>query len=239
MANAVVERHVLAWCSSWPSPTKSRTAIYRFRYCVYVEEMGRKQSDADHRARRIRDGFDDTAHLVGAWRGADVVGTLRTNFLRDGDAGYYEQFYGLDALSAQSRAASSMTTRLMVAPHLRRSRVAWQLVVGAYEVALAAGIEQDFVDCNAHLLPLFEHLGYRVCRAGCIHHDYGRVSVLRLAVTDAVLLAAVQSPFLSVLEQSRYRSSAPNASGSCSETRLAGDGLTGSVGLGVRGDKTR
>ena len=39
-----------------------RDRIFRFRYDVYVDEMGKKPSVADHRNRVICDELDDGAH---------------------------------------------------------------------------------------------------------------------------------------------------------------------------------
>ena len=40
-----------------------RQEVYRFRYAVYVEEMGKSPPDANHERRVLMDGFDAMASL--------------------------------------------------------------------------------------------------------------------------------------------------------------------------------
>ena len=59
-----------------------RQEVYRFRYAVYVEEMGKSPPDANHERRVLMDRFDATAslYLLRDGEGA-LVGTLRINHL--------------------------------------------------------------------------------------------------------------------------------------------------------------
>ena len=54
-----------------------REAIYRFRYDVYVEEMGRYRSIADHDRRMLVEPEDATANHVYALADGEVVGAAR------------------------------------------------------------------------------------------------------------------------------------------------------------------
>src|SRR4051812_6581919 len=54
-----------------------RQRIFRFRYEIYVEEMGRHQKYADHSARTVVEPFDATGHLFLAMEGDRIVGTAR------------------------------------------------------------------------------------------------------------------------------------------------------------------
>ena len=42
---------------------EEKEAVYRFRYEVYVAEMGRYQNVADHKRRRFREPEDDSARI--------------------------------------------------------------------------------------------------------------------------------------------------------------------------------
>ena len=46
-----------------------REAIYRFRYRIYVEEMGRYGSIADHQGKRLVEDDDTAGHLIAARQG--------------------------------------------------------------------------------------------------------------------------------------------------------------------------
>ena len=98
---------------------QDRARVFRFRYEIYVEEMGRVQQYADHVARKIEEPFDETGHIFLAEEHDMVVGTVRTNFGRDTDFGDYRELYGMDDLGHASLRHVSVTTKFMVAQGYR------------------------------------------------------------------------------------------------------------------------
>ncbi|MBT3556155.1 MAG: hypothetical protein HN644_11125 [Rhodospirillales bacterium] len=54
-----------------------KRAVYRLRYDVYVEEMGRYQSIADHKNRLLIEPEDDYSRLYMAVANDEVLGTMR------------------------------------------------------------------------------------------------------------------------------------------------------------------
>ena len=46
------------------SSDEDREQIFRFRYDVYVTEMGKSPAEADHQKKIIRDELDEDAHLL-------------------------------------------------------------------------------------------------------------------------------------------------------------------------------
>jgi GNAT superfamily N-acetyltransferase len=177
----------------------AREAVYRFRYQVYVREMGRTEPLACHQRGRLTDPMDETAFIVAATDTVTrkTVGTIRSNLLREGGACHYEELYGLATLSAAERHATSITTRLMVTAEHRGGALAVQLAMAAYALAGSTGIESDYIDCNDPLVPFFTRLGYRRVRR-VTHPQYGNVTVMRLEVDDTSHLSAVRSPLLRV-----------------------------------------
>jgi GNAT superfamily N-acetyltransferase len=149
--------------------------IYRFRYLIYVEEMGRVQSYADHARRRIEDPLDESAVNLAAFRGEDVVGVVRINCPRDSDVGDYERFYHLSSVGQDHPAHTSITTRLMIAPEYRKGRLAVRLATAVYEYGTVRGIRWSFIDCNPHLIPFFRGLGYVEHIPPADHPEYGTV----------------------------------------------------------------
>ena len=60
------------------STEAEREAIYRFRYDIYVEEMGRYQATADHDRRRLFEPEDINGnHVFAVDDRGDVVGVAR------------------------------------------------------------------------------------------------------------------------------------------------------------------
>ena len=53
---------------------EEREAIYRFRYRIYVEDMGLQPPEADHAGRRLCDPYDEVAALFALLQDGEVVG---------------------------------------------------------------------------------------------------------------------------------------------------------------------
>src|SRR4051812_45534353 len=74
---------------------EDRTNIFRLRYSVYVTEMGRTQHHADHVHQLIAEPLDETAGLIGAFDGDEIVGTARFNRASQPGMEFYRDFLGL------------------------------------------------------------------------------------------------------------------------------------------------
>ncbi len=176
---------------------------YRFWYSVYVQEMGRHRDDplTDHRARKLRDPIATRGCLLLARdQQRAVVGTV-LNTPTSEPIGKYEEFYGLERLSGLQRLHSTITTKLMVAPSHRGTKLPMQLAKAAYSHTLQCEMLYDFIDCNDHLVRFFEKLGYRAHRGRVRHPEYGRVNSMYIALLDAIHLSNVRSPLYPMLLQ--------------------------------------
>src|ERR1700737_606239 len=97
-----------------------KEAVFRFRYAIYVEEMGRYKNVADRVDRRLSDPEDDWSWISYALDGDEIVGTLRLTW---GGAGFSDRQvrqYGLqpfldelphEVLAVGERAMGSPTWR--------------------------------------------------------------------------------------------------------------------------------
>src|SRR6266478_5068240 len=99
-------------------------AIYHFRYRIYVEETTLPQYYVNHINRIIQDPFDHGAYNFAAFEDEEVVGMLRVNFPRTSKVSYYEDFLNLKSAGSFHPSATSICTRLMVAPRLRGTSLA-------------------------------------------------------------------------------------------------------------------
>jgi len=178
--------------------------LFRFRYDIYVEEMGRPQLYARHDLRTIRDYLDETGRNVVARVDGQIAACVRINILTDGDIGPYREFYRIDpdALGGPDRV--SICTRLMVAPACRRTAAPAGVMRRIYDYALDRGVRWNFIDCNRHLIGFFDRFGYRRLFDD-VHDEYGEVSVMRLDLLDGDYLKAQHSPFYR-----RWRARAPH-----------------------------
>ena len=176
-------------------------AIYQFRYRMCLEEMNWPRFHVDHTAGIIKDPLDHGAHNFGAFDGDEVVGVLRVNFPRTSSIAYYDRFLDMPSAGFFHPSATSICTRLLVAPRLRGTTVALRLAQASYEFGLCNQIRFNFLDCNDHLVRFFDRLGYTTHRRA-EHPEYGMGNVMRLDLLDRARLAGTRSPFLAILDKS-------------------------------------
>lgn len=171
-----------------------REMVFQFRYAIYVEEMHRAEPHADHRNRRIEEPLDQDGALFGAFRGEKIVGTLRMN---SGQSvrGYYENLYGMNEYTPYFPQRTSITTKLMILPSLRKSSLSFRIVETGFRYALENNFKYDFIDCNQHLKAYFIKLGYQPHLPDIDHPVYGEVSRLLLDFQDWEHLKRMRSPF--------------------------------------------
>jgi hypothetical protein len=179
---------------------EERLAVYRLRYSIYVEEMGLDESYADHQRKLITDSLDGPkAMILAAWDGDRVVGTTRSNLIRDGGIGNYLEYYRLSKLPPETLAESSVSTRIMVHRDFRRTPLTARLACEGFRWLLSHGIHADFCDCDPKVVKFFTGLGYKVEFDDFDHPEFGLGSVMRLPVQDLDHLVKVRSPFRRIL----------------------------------------
>ncbi len=170
--------------------------IFRIRYEVYVEELGRAQLHADHQARTIREPLDEHALIWVAYEDERLVGTVRVNHANESDLGDYTALYEMARVGAAHPKRTSITTKLIVARDYRNSTLAYRLAMAGYRGMLQNGILHDFIDVFPARVPFFERLGYRIHIPEAHHPEFGSVVVMSLAIRDAAHLERVGSPLL-------------------------------------------
>jgi predicted GNAT family N-acyltransferase len=137
-------------------------AVYRFRYDVYVEEMGRYQGAADHANRRFCEPEDGHSWIFFAREGDEVVATGRLTW---GGAGFSERqihHYHLERYVEELPPEMMMVgERLMVAPRLRGTGLVEELLARTSELNPGHDIRVNFGACEPHLLSLYIGMGLR------------------------------------------------------------------------------
>ena len=181
--------------------SKELEATYRFRYSIYAEEMNGKQKYADHQQKTLVDPLDgqEGCCVLTAWEGDEIVGTVRTNFLRSSEIGEYHELYSLRDLPPSLLHQTAITTRLMIHPTHRRRTLSTRLACEIFRFGLEHGITTDFIDCCHHLVEYFAGLGYHIHRNELEHPEHGLVTVMRLNLRDFENLEQLGSPFLKIV----------------------------------------
>jgi hypothetical protein len=183
--------------------------VFRFRYRIYVEEMHRQQSCADHERKHIRDYHDEDALsiLAGFDQAGQIVGTVRANWANDLTQ-EDQLFYGMHAFLPYVNRRATLTSRFMVEQSIRGTSLALRLAIAIFELGYRAGSRFDFIDCNDHLVSFFMSLGYRQIIPDAIHPDYGRVHPMVLSVAGWNYLEKMRSPFAALKDTLPHDSNA-------------------------------
>jgi hypothetical protein len=177
--------------------------VYHLRYQVYVEELKRTQSYADHEARTIEEPLDKDALLFAAYDSGRLVGSVRVNYGSRCHLGEYVSLYDMERVGPAFPEHSSITTKLLVTREYRNTSLAYRLAVACYRTAVRDGILHDFIDVYPARVPFFERLGYRVHIPRAVHSEFGEVIVMTINTRDEEHFKSVGSPFLRYLHQTR------------------------------------
>ncbi len=175
---------------------EDREKLFRFRYEIYVEEMGRVQKYADHERRRIEEPFDATGANFVAFTGDKVIGCLRWNSGLDTDFAEYVELYAMERAGRYFPGRCGTTTKFMVAPQWRVSSLPLRLCLAGYAHARRRGMLCDFMDCNPHLEAQFHRFGYRAYRGRIQHPEYGDVLPMMMISADLEHHQRCDSPLL-------------------------------------------
>jgi hypothetical protein len=176
---------------------EERRAVYRLRYDVYVEEMGRYQTVADHDQRMLYEDVDKQSRISYASIDGEVVATARLTW--GGDGAFPQRMidqYGLapflDELPADAIAVGE---RAMVRPHLRGTDLLFKIMISGRDWISERRIQLIFGDCEPHLLNLYLSLGQRTYSKKNINSpEAGYLIPIVTVVEDVDYLRKINSP---------------------------------------------
>lgn len=203
--NATVARTGKALLIREAITEQERQRIFRFRYAIYVEEMGKPMPGADHEQRLLQDELDARSTQLYVERTDEIAGAVRITWGRDGLPPAYVGWYGLDRFRVFPPAAISFTGRMMVAGKHRNGPLAASLAREAYRRGLEHGVAFDFIHTTPPLIPLFERLGHRRYHGDFIDPDLGPRTPMVLVLEDLEHLEKTKSPFISTAAQWQKR----------------------------------
>lgn len=140
-----------------------REAVYRLRYDVYVEEMGRYRSVADHKRRMLYEDVDEQSRISYVEIDGEFVATARLTWGGDGPLPQrmIDQYNLAPFLAELPASAIAVGERAMVRPHLRGTDVLLKLMCNGMSWVNDNRIQLIFGDCEPHLLNLYLSLGQR------------------------------------------------------------------------------
>ena len=181
-------------------------AVYRFRYQVYVQELGRRSPHADYDIHQLRHPLDDTGVNIAAFDGPSIIGVIRNNIGLDGSFGPFLDFYGIGSGAYDHPRQTSITSGLMVTATRRGGIIGTRLATAAYKHGLSRGTRWNFIDCIPSLEAFYLAFGWVEHLPEATHPEYlTRVRRLRLDLEDEEHFERVRSPFLDCYRKHKAR----------------------------------
>jgi hypothetical protein len=176
---------------------EEKLAVYRFRYDVYVEEMGRYGGVADHGRRLLVEPEDGTARIFFAAEEGRIVATSRFSWGGDGpfSARQIEHYQLGPFLAELPPEAIAVGERGMVAAHLRGSPLFRELGLASRKFMSEKRIQLVFGACEPHLLSLYLGQGSRTyARHNINSPEAGYLIPIVSVVEDVEYLRRIGSP---------------------------------------------
>lgn len=164
-----------------------RDRLFEFRYRIYVEEARIPTSQADHATRRLKDPLDECSTSYVMLDEEQIAGELRVTWLGDvPEPTEITRTFGMrPAIDAFGPEAICKTSRFILDPKWRQGTAIYLLMETAYEEGWTQGGRLNYGDCSPHLLPFYEHLGFRRYTGAFEDPDYGfKFPILMIADLD-------------------------------------------------------
>ena len=173
-----------------------RRKLFAFRYHVHATELGLRVSAADRERGALVDALDDHSVSYVLVENGQLVGELRLTSLADlpDPADLVETFGMGPAVEAFGRTGNGVASRLLLDPRVADGAGMPALFVAVISAAVERGMRLLHTACSPHLLPFFEHLGFRRFTTALVGEP-GRFRVpLVMLLGDREHLARIRSP---------------------------------------------
>ncbi len=182
---------------------EERNVVFRLRYQVYYEELGRYGDVADHDRKLLIEDIDHNSRLFYAVMDGKPVAGMRQTW--GGDAPFTKRHidqYQLQPFLKRTPARDLLIgERLHVLPEYRGTDVLFRMFTTALSFVKENNVELVFGDCEPHLLNLYMSLGFRTYSKKNFNSPAAGYLVLMMMLPkDVDYLRAVKSPFVSILE---------------------------------------
>jgi predicted GNAT family N-acyltransferase len=137
--------------------------LERFRYRIYIEELGKSLPTADRARRRLGDPDDASAfHFIARAGNGDIVGCVRLHMAPDLPEDCIGRL-GIARFAAEHDRAFGYVSKLMVQRDLRGLGIAQDLMLHMVRFGHSAPFfgEIAFFHCHPRLVPTYERVGFR------------------------------------------------------------------------------
>ena len=183
------------------SSAEELDSVARLRYQVYVNELGRRPIGIDDDQQRLEDAEDAYSIVLAAFDGDKIVGTFRITPADqlDEDSSWRE-LYGNKKFPVEP-AQQYIFSRMIVMNAYRNTGLASHFFRASFDCIRQAGGELAFLHCPAHLVSLYEVMGFRRYKPGFTHEEAGFRIPMVMITGDWGHFESVKSPLLSQVMQ--------------------------------------
>jgi hypothetical protein len=154
-----------------------REAIYRFRYTVFVKELGREIGGVDHDQHWVCDEEDEKPYTIHAYTGTieNITGSMRLRHWEPGAVPQDEQrLFSMERVPGIEIYAVAELDRLMISRTLRGRLILPSMARTMYELLVGEmGTDLIFCCCAPGLVRHYRKIGLRPYRAKMIHSPEG------------------------------------------------------------------
>jgi CRP-like cAMP-binding protein/predicted GNAT family N-acyltransferase len=177
-------------------------AVQRFKYEIYVAEMGRYTGIADHDQRLLAEEDDPTSHHFLVTVDGKLAATMRLTWGGD-DAltqRHVDQYDLAEFLAHLAPADLVVGERFMIDPAYRGSTILFDLFKTYMNFVNDRRIQLIFGDCEPHLLNTYQALGFRTYTERNVNSpETGYLIPLVIVAEDVEHMRRIASPLAEVL----------------------------------------
>jgi hypothetical protein len=191
--------------------------VQRFKYDVYVAEMGRYGAIADHENRLLVEVDDPTSHIFQARVDGALAATMRLTWGGDTFAGrgaigerhvaQYDLAPFLDTVPPEQIVVGE---RFMIDPTYRGTSLLNEMFTAYMNFVNQRRIQLVFGDCEPHLLNTYQALGFRTYTTRNVNSpETGYLIPLVIVAEDLGYMRRIASPLAEVLRDYAGRARVP------------------------------
>jgi predicted GNAT family N-acyltransferase len=187
-------------------------AVQRFKYDVYVVEMGRYGAIADHANRLLVEVDDPASHIFQARIDGKLAATMRLIWGGDGALGerHIKQYDLAAFLETVPPDQIVVGERFMIGPAWRGTSLLNQMFTAYMNFVNQRRIQLVFGDCEPHLLNTYQALGFRTYTTRNVNSpETGYLIPLVIVAEDIAYMRRIGSPLAGVLRDFGARARVP------------------------------
>lgn len=173
--------------------------IYKLRYQVYAEEMGKPLNSIFNKRKQIFDALDDQSILIYVQTRGEIAATVRLTIAPpEKFPKELAEVFQMNKFNPPTDTTASsclgLATKLAARPSYRSSPAFYLMLIELYRLLRSQKAAFCFGGCNPVIIPLYERLGFRRFTNNFTDQGYGLLVPFVLILEDTKHMKAIRSP---------------------------------------------